>query len=212
MWFRFSRAAQAAALLAALVAAAPVAAAAAAVVVDRILAVVDNQLITLSDLQRYRTLFAPEANPEDLVQELIDRALLLHEARRFDIDEPTPDELAAAAAELAKRLGGRDRLAAVRAQLGLAPSDLDRLVAEQLLVRRLVEQRIEFFVFVNPTEVDDVYAAEAESERFAGMAPEEAKRQIEQRLFQAKVREKQRSYLARLRTRSTIQLNPFSAS
>jgi parvulin-like peptidyl-prolyl isomerase len=187
-------------------------ASAGAAVVDRILAVVDNQLITLSDVQRHRALFAPETGPEDVVQELIDRTLLLHDARRFEIEKPTPAELAAARAELAKRIGGDERLAAVRAELGLSESDLDRLVAEQLLVRRLVEQRIEFFVFVSPTEVDEVYAAEAESERFATLAPEAAKRQIEQRLFEAKVREKQRSYLARLRTRSSIQLNPFSAS
>lgn len=212
MWFRCDRRARAAALAGWLIGGAALAPAAAAVVVDRILAVVDNQLITLSDLQRHRALFAPDAAAEDLVQELIDRALLLNEARRFDIERPTPAELDAATDELARRLGGRERLAAVRGGLGLAQSELERLLAELLLVRRLVEQRIEFFVFVSPTEVDDVYAAEADREPFAGMAPEAAKRQIEQRLFQAKVREKQRSYLARLRSRATIQLNPRGAA
>lgn len=206
---RFNAGACAVTLAAALASAAQPAAAA---VVDRVLAVVDNQLITLSDAQRYRALFAPATAPADLVQELIDRVLLLGEARRFETAQPTVAERAAAEAELAQRLGGPEQLTAVRAELGISDAELDRLITEQWLVRRLIEQRIEFFVFVSPTEVDEVYAAEAASGRFAGVAVDAAKRQIEQRLFQAKAREKQRSYLARLRTRATIQLNPEAAS
>ncbi|HZR45635.1 MAG TPA: hypothetical protein VFA47_02930, partial [Candidatus Manganitrophaceae bacterium] len=66
---------------------------------ERIAAVVNGEIIFLSDLQRYRLFFEPPekkteapADPMKTLEAIVNRRLLLKEARRFILEGPTEEE------------------------------------------------------------------------------------------------------------------------
>lgn len=67
-----------------------------AAIFDRVVAFVNNQAITLSEFQkRYRDTLkiVPDATKEDVINTMINRILLLDEARKYRIVAPTEDEM-----------------------------------------------------------------------------------------------------------------------
>jgi hypothetical protein len=63
---------------------------------DRVVAFVNNQAITLSEFQEqyHNTLkIAPDVTKDDVVNTMINRILLLDEARKYRIEAPTEDEM-----------------------------------------------------------------------------------------------------------------------
>ena len=81
-------------------------AASASVVVDRVVAVVNDEIITLSDLQREEALKKNEALRNDrlVLEDMIDRKLQMAAAKRAGVDV-TDKELADAVADITKRNG-----------------------------------------------------------------------------------------------------------
>src|SRR5579862_6150890 len=86
--------------------------------VDRILAVVNRQPVTLSDLNRYQAFIAlndgkknweaPPSPSPAVLQQLIDRKLLLEEAEKFEIGLPKTTDLLEAQDRLAKRFSNTE--------------------------------------------------------------------------------------------------------
>ena len=113
-------------------------------IVDRILAVVDRELITLSDVSAALRLGLVPATPQgaDAVRGALDaliaRQLELREANRYQPPEPTPAQVEA-------------RLDAVRARFS-APSDFERILVltglsdDQLRLRLREDMRIEAYL------------------------------------------------------------------
>jgi SurA-like N-terminal domain len=63
---------------------------------DRVVAFVNNQAITLSEFQeQYRNTLkiAPDVTDNDVINTMINRLLLLDEARKYRIEAPTKDEM-----------------------------------------------------------------------------------------------------------------------
>ncbi len=191
----------------ALVAATGIGAAAEPQIVDRIVAVVDNRVVTRSDLNRYQALFANGGGTEsDLLRSVIDERLLLVEAQKFEIPEPSAADVRAATEAIAQQLGGRDRLDAALNRVGMVPPDLTRAVQAHLRIQRLLQQRVEFFLFVAPSEVETY--VDGHPGAFAGLAPAEAYDRAQQLLAKQKTEERRAAYLERLRTRADIRVNP----
>ena len=131
--------------------------------VDRLLAVVDDDPIFLSDLRRARAMQGveePDGEPLDderLLAELIDRRLRLHEVDRHTerpVERRAVDEAFAA---VERRLGGALQLDAF-----LAGAELDRRSLRELLRRRLrvlayVEERLGARIFIDEDDVQAYY-------------------------------------------------------
>lgn len=101
--------------------------------IDRILAVVNGELITLSDVRAVRVLglAAGDLSDHAIVEALVERRLVLAEMRRFQTPEPSAGDLAARRAEWDQRMGDADR----QALFSLAGADeafLDRWMADDL--------------------------------------------------------------------------------
>jgi hypothetical protein len=133
------RAALSAALLA--VAAAPT-----AEVIDRILAVVSGSVITLSDVTAARDLgIVPKAaGPDDtgaVLDELIDRALMLVEVDRFSPPEPTAAAIDGGVAEIRGRFPSNDAFRQALAQSGVDDARLRELVREGLRLQVYLDLR-----------------------------------------------------------------------
>jgi hypothetical protein len=173
-----------------------------AAVIEQLLAVVNGKTIALSDLGRYRLLFAPDASPEQALQQLIDQQLLLVEAVRFDIGPPEPARVREAVQQLEQAAGGRAAWEAALQREHLTQPEAEQAVIEHLRADSLLAQRVDQFVIVTRTEVEAAY--EQETERFQGKSLEEVETVIERELMQQKMTAKRQDYLGRLRARATI--------
>lgn len=116
-------------------------------IVDRILAVVSGQIITLSDVNAaLRFGLVPADVATDPVaaalQRLIDRRLLLEEAERYAPAEPSPSDVAAAVAAVQAKFP--DALAFERAlgQTAMSRETLERFLRDSLRFDAYLEGRL----------------------------------------------------------------------
>lgn len=116
---------------------------AASVVVDRVVAVVNDEIITLSDLQREDLKKSSGARDEHLIlEDLIDRKLQLAAAKRSGIDVTDP-ELAEALAEIMKRNNmDRKQFDAELAKQGLTYDQYRSELREQITLSRVFNKYV----------------------------------------------------------------------
>jgi peptidyl-prolyl cis-trans isomerase SurA len=187
-----------------------------AVLVDRILAVVNHQPITLSDLHQHEAFLALNTGkknwaPSDTfsstsLQQIIDQRLLLEEAGRFEVSAPDKTDLLKVQDRLAKQFASPEEFQDTLRRWGLNREDLRQLLEHQLTVERFVDQRIKFFVIIPPAEIQTYY--ESHREEYRGTNLEQALAQITSKLTDQKTEEKLEAYLKKLRENASIQINP----
>ena len=113
---------------------------------DRILAVVEGQVILLSDVRLFLDTGLVEASaaadpiPRALGR-LIERRLLLEEAARYVLEDPPPAEVDARMAQIVEHVGGRPALEAVLTAAGYAPRDLEQVLRDDLRIERYLTRR-----------------------------------------------------------------------
>lgn len=121
-------------------------AAAADEVIDRVLAVVSGDVITLSDVRAALTLGRVQVGdaPDPLrvvLSQLIDRALLLAEVNRFAPPEPSALTIDAALESVVARFPSPDTFDATLERLGVDRAFVRDLLREDLLIRAYLDQR-----------------------------------------------------------------------
>ena len=121
-------------------------AAAADEVIDRVLAVVDGELITLSDVRAAIELGRVQAgtapDPQRVVlSQLIDRVLVLSEVDRFAPPEPSALTIDAAAEAVAARFPSQEVFDATLKRLGIDQQFVRELLREDLRIRAYLDQR-----------------------------------------------------------------------
>ncbi len=191
-------------------------AAAPMVLVDRIVAVVDEDPIFLSDVERIigLGLAVPSAGETDdqlrrrVLDGLVDQHLRFHEVERYDFGPLPLEQVEGRLAEIRSRFPDRAALAARLAELGLSEPGLRHLLTRQLRVLIYVEERLGQRVFVDPEDVRDYHdrvlrprAAEAGVE----LPPLEDKRQeIRQILRDVRLNEQIETWTWELRLEAEI--------
>jgi hypothetical protein len=116
-------------------------------VIDRIMAVVSGQPITLSDVTAARQfgLVQPPAGTPDpgayIVDRLIDRTLIIAEVNRFQPPEPDPVEMTIRMDELERRLGSAAALDKALAVVGMTRDQLRRYFRDDLRITTYLNQR-----------------------------------------------------------------------
>jgi hypothetical protein len=110
--------------------------------IDRILAVVNGDPITLSDVRAARTLKLVPADATDVavVDTLVERRLVLTEMRRFQAPEPTPEVLAARRAAWALQVAGTQSEKLAEAA-GVGAGYVDRWLTDDLRREAYLQQR-----------------------------------------------------------------------
>ncbi len=110
--------------------------------IDRILAVVNGDLITLSDVRAARVLQLVPADSTDVavLDILVERRLVLSEMRRFQAADPAPAALAARKVEWQGRIGAVAPVSLFE-DAGVTPEFLDRWLADDLRREAYLEQR-----------------------------------------------------------------------
>ncbi|MBI3609450.1 MAG: hypothetical protein HY204_01965 [Nitrospirae bacterium] len=176
-------------------------------VADRIMAVVNKDVIALSDVQKYREVFEErrDANDAAVLNELIDQKLLLTEAKKLEILPPSDDDIAQVYQKLRRRFGRPETFELLKARLVLTDAEIEQQIKQRLLIDKLIEQRINFFVFVTPEEIETFY--QEHLGEFKNQTPEAARKTIAEIRAAEKAQQKLKDYIDRLRAKADIRIN-----
>lgn len=123
-------------------------------IIDRVVAVVDSDVIMLSDVRTVTTFgLMPDArNETDVLTRLIDRALILAEVNRFIVPEPGVGVIEAKLDELRSSFPTPEAFLHALAEVGLTETGLARVLLKGWRVENYLEQR--FGSTVQPTEAE----------------------------------------------------------
>jgi peptidyl-prolyl cis-trans isomerase SurA len=181
--------------------------------IDRVVAAVNNDVITLSELRQtiaFNAALGGSTGDErrieaETLQGIINRRLLLQEAYRLKVAEVSDQDVVAEVDRLRQRLGTEAAFRDLLARTGLTEPQLARILGERLLVERFIEKKIGLFARVNRDEAQSYYkdhAGEFKDSRFA-----EVQKQIMAYLSAQKVNQQLDQYIEELRSRAVIRTN-----
>jgi peptidyl-prolyl cis-trans isomerase SurA len=187
--------------------------AARAELIDRIVAAVNYEVITWSDLEQAvrfnAALSGGSRDGERLRTEtregLINRRLLIQEAGRLRFVEVSAQDISAEDEKLRKRFGSDKEFSDFLAGLDMTRAQLDRMLGERLLVERFVEKKIGIFVRVSREESQSYY--EAHPLEFKGKRFQDVQGQITALLYKDKFGQQVEQYLAELRSKADVRVN-----
>ena len=188
-----------------------------ATVIDRILAVVDEDPILLSEVEQAIALGLVERQAEEtdedyrrrVLARLIEQRLRFHEIDRFGFGELPIEEVERQVAGLVDGLGGGQRAADRLAELGLDENALKQIVARQIMVMTYVEERLGARVFVGIDDIaeyyDDVLAAEMKA-RGQPLPPiDDVREQIREVLKQQRLNRELDRWTEELRQKADVE-------
>jgi hypothetical protein len=116
-------------------------------VIDRIMAVVGGQPITLSDVtaaQQFHLIDVPPGTPDPIafiVDRLIERTLVLAEVERFQPPEPDPIEMTIRIDVIERRAGSTAAFEKLLAVTGMTRDQLRRYLRDDLRIATYLNQR-----------------------------------------------------------------------
>ncbi len=176
-------------------------------IAERIMAIVNNEVIALSDVREYAALFggAAEADQKTVLDVIIGQKIFLAEAQKMEIPPPSPEEVGEAYTKLITELGGSEEFEALKKKLGLSDSEIHHLLRTRLHIEKLIDQRLRSFVFVTPRDVEAYL--EANPGIFSQLPEEEKKNAVDGAIRKIKSQKKLGNYLERLKAKSDIQIN-----
>ena len=187
-----------------------------AVLVDRMVAAVNNDVITLSELRQavaFNAAISGKSNGSriqmETLQGIINRRLLLQEAYRLKVAEVSEREIAAEVVRLREQLGTEASFQEFLARTGMTEAQLEKLLGERLLVERFVEKKIGLFARVSRDDVQAYFREHPDEfgdKRFA-----EVQKQITARLTEQKVSQQLEQYVDELRGRAFIRIDLLPA-
>jgi len=182
--------------------------------IDRVVASVNNDVVTLSELRQavaFNAALGGKGNGRQLEREtregLINGRLLLQEAYRLKFAEASEQDIAAEVGRLRQRLGSDDAYQAFLDRTGLTEERLGRMLGDRLLIERFVEKKIGLFARVSRDEAQSYFQDhpnEFKDQRFA-----QVQKSITAILSEQKVSQQLDQYIAELRDRAVIRLNPL---
>ena len=133
-------------------------------IIDRVLAVVEGQLILLSDVSAARDLgLVPIQRGTDPTREtlsrLIDRALILSEVDRFPPSEPDPAETERRLEDVRTRFPSAEAFDAALARAGIDQERLRAILRQNLRIEAYLTQRFTTAAAVNDDALTQFYHA-----------------------------------------------------
>jgi peptidyl-prolyl cis-trans isomerase SurA len=136
-----------------------------AVTVDRIAAVIDRQVLTVSEVnQMAEVRFFPriagrndDDYRHDILEALIAQALRYRDVERFGAQDIPKDSIEARLVEIQRRFASPAELDAALARAELTADELRALTKRQLQVEAYIQERFAPMVFVSNEDISDYY-------------------------------------------------------
>ena len=136
----------------------------AAVTVDRIAAVVDGQVITVSEITqmveiRFFSRLGPSADEHrrEVLDALIAQALRFRDVERFGAQDITADAIEARVLEIRNRFPSEEEFAAALGRAELTLDEVRTLAKRQLQVEAYIQERFAPLVFVTTEDIEEYY-------------------------------------------------------
>jgi hypothetical protein len=188
-----------------------------AVTVDRIAAVVDRQVLTVSEVtQMVETRFFPRtAKSEDdyrhdVLDALIAQALRYRDVERFGAQDISADTIEARVVEIQHRFASVDEFNAAVARAELTPDELRALVKRQLQVEAYIKERFAPLVFISNDDIDAYYRGPWATQRRERGLPIPALAQVREEVRAAvvssRLQEEIEKWTAQLRARANVDV------
>jgi hypothetical protein len=183
--------------------------------IDHIVAAVNNDVITSLDLEQAvsinEALSGPAKDRNRLREEtrdgLVNRQLLLQDARRLKFIELSELDMRAQVEAFKKRMGSSEAVAAFLSSARLSSRDLERMLGDRLLVERFIEKKIGLYVRVGREDAQRYFDSHAAQYRGKGFP--EVQKQITSFLMDQELGKQVEKYLADLRSAASIRINPL---
>jgi len=130
-------------------------------IVDRIVVRIEDDILTLSDLQElaaYQQLANGHADPDDrLTQELIDQWIVKTEATAAHFPQPPDSEIDRGVVELAQSFPSPEAYQARLREVGLTPETVRRMVAREDYLSRYLDYKFRAAVEIDTAAVEAYY-------------------------------------------------------
>lgn len=183
--------------------------------IDNIVAAVNNDVITAMDLEQAvsinEALSGPAQDRNRLKEEtrdgLINRLLLLQEARRLKFVDVSDQDRRAQVEAFKKRLGSAEAFDAFLSNSRLSSQDLERMMGDRLLVERFIEKKVGLYIRIGREEAQRYFDSHAA--QFQGKEFPEVQKQITAFLMDQETGKQLEQYLADLRSTASIRINPL---
>ncbi|MBW8874537.1 MAG: SurA N-terminal domain-containing protein [Acidobacteria bacterium] len=187
---------------------------------DRVLAVVDEDPVLASDVERVLKLGLQPPNPGEsddqyrkrVLNSLVEERLRFHEIDRYGFEQVPVDEIEKAVAKV--RAGFKDEASFQKAlkEVGLTPKGLRQLMARQLLVLTYVDERLGPRVFVTFDDINKYYRTVLAPEMQKKGQPvpplEEVREDVREVLKQQKLTQELQTWTEELRAKADVVIYP----
>jgi hypothetical protein len=193
------------------------AAPASAVTVDRIAAVIDRQVLTVSEVsQLVEIRFFPRlASSEDehrreVLDALVAQALRYRDVERFGAQDIPRDTIEARIQEIQKRFASEAEFQTALARAELTADELRALVKRQLQVEAYIQERFAPLVFISSEDIETYYRgpwSEQRRERRLPVPPlDQVRDEIRTAVRASRLQEEIDRWTAQLRARANVDV------
>ena len=190
---------------------------ASAVTVDRIAAVVDQQVLTVSEISQLAEIrFFPRLAPTDdehrreILDGLIAQALRYRDVERFGAQDIPRDTIEARILEMQRRFGSEAEFNAAVARAELTVDEVRALAKRQLQVEAYIQERFAPLVFVSSDDLEEYYRgpwAQQRRERGLAMVPlSEVREEIRTAVKSTRLQTEIDKWTAQLRARANVDV------
>lgn len=189
-----------------------------AVVFDRIAAVVDSQVITVSEItQMIEIRFFPRTMSgsaddyrHDILESLIAQALRFRDVERFGAQEIPKDSIESRVGEIVKRFDSPAEFDAALRRAELTPDELRALVKRQLQVEAYIQERFAPLVFISNEEIQSYYSTTWSEQRRSRGLPippiADVREEIRTLLKSSRLQEEIEKWTTELRARANVDV------
>ena len=188
------------------------------VIIDRVAAVVDKEVITLTEVEqlvalRVLTRLPGEADSDyrrRVLDSMVAQALRSSDVERFGAEDVSKDSIESRLLEITERLGGEAAREAALRKAELTLDELRAIVKRQLQVDAYVEEKFSPLIFVSLEEIETYYRATwTEQRRQRGLAIpplSEAREEIRSILKSERLQAEIATWTAQLRARANVDV------
>jgi peptidyl-prolyl cis-trans isomerase SurA len=183
-----------------------------AVLVEKILAVINGEILTLQDFEDHlalREIYQPDTDDTDrqqAFQRVVDQVLLRQEALRTRIVQVDDTEVSQHVYELDQQPERRKELVRVMQERGLSRHDVRTWIRYQLIVRAFIDRRVRLFIRIPDSQIVQYYQ---DHQQAIGEPLDEAVReQIRRLLTERQVNIRLAELLEELRKKGNLDFPP----
>jgi hypothetical protein len=179
--------------------------------VERVIAKIDNRVITLSELKLYielKEIFTGQPSSSlsfsDQLDRLIEDILILKQASKFQVAHATDKEIAENYKTFTGHFASSEEQNSWMEARDLTEEQLKAWIADRVLLDKFIYRRVALLVHVTPSQVNQYFAEHAGE--FTGLDEDAAKAKIKDILHQKHYNDRYRNWIGELKQRSDITI------